>query len=59
VLQWLCVRLRGITPASVITSSAQLLAETLEPQTLAGVAILSHAAAQVDFRADERMTDPR
>ncbi|WP_127782736.1 cobalamin-dependent protein [Rhodococcus sp. X156] len=42
-LTWLCTLLRGFAPASVITGTAQLLAETLEPQAPAGAAILRQA----------------
>ncbi len=49
LLAWLCGLLRGMVPASVITTSAQLLAETLEPQTSSGAAILRHAAAKVEI----------
>jgi hypothetical protein len=42
----------GDGAASVITTSAQLLAETLEPQTVAGAAILRSAAAQVEVEYD-------
>jgi methanogenic corrinoid protein MtbC1 len=47
LLAWLCGRLRGMVPASVITTSAELLAETLTPQTAAGAHILRHAAQKV------------
>lgn len=49
LLVWLCGLLRGTVPASVITTSAQLLAETLEPQTSSGAAILRHAVAKVEI----------
>lgn len=58
LLAWQCTRLSEIMPASVITTTAQLLAETIEPQTPSGAAILGRAAAQVEVgmaRADARM----
>jgi hypothetical protein len=48
LLVWLCGLLRGTVPTSVITTSAHLLAETLEPQTASGAAILRQAAAKVE-----------
>lgn len=48
LLSWLCMLLRGAVPASVITTSAQLLADTLEPQTDAGAALLRQAADTVE-----------
>lgn len=47
LLVWLCGVIHETVPASVITSSAHLLAETIEPQTTSGAAMLRHAAAKV------------
>jgi methanogenic corrinoid protein MtbC1 len=47
LLAWLCGLLSGAVPASVITTSAQLLADTLEPRSVSGAAILRHAAAKL------------
>lgn len=47
VLAWLCERLRGFAPASVITGTAELLADALDPQAPAGAALLRQAAATV------------
>jgi hypothetical protein len=52
LLAWLCVLLDGTVPASVITTSAQLVAETLEPHTTAGAAMLHRAAAKVSEEHD-------
>ena len=49
LLTWLCVRLHEMVPAAVITTSAQLLAETLEPQAHLGAAILRGAAVKVEM----------
>jgi hypothetical protein len=49
LLASLCGLLRRTVPASVITTSVQLLPETLEPQTDSGAAILRHAAAKVQI----------
>lgn len=46
-LTWLCDLLRGVVPASTITTTAELLAETLERQTPAGAAVLRQGAAGV------------
>jgi methanogenic corrinoid protein MtbC1 len=47
-LTWLCGPLRQMVPASVVTTSALLLAETIEPQTASGAAVLRRAAAKVE-----------
>ena len=47
LLAWLCATLRDSMPASLITTSAQLLAELLEQQTTSGAALLRHAAETV------------
>lgn len=44
LLVWLRGLLDGRVPASVITASAHMLAETLEPESAAGAALLSRAA---------------
>lgn len=48
LLRWLCGLLDGAVPASIITTSAHLLAETLEPEAASGAALLSNAAATVE-----------
>ncbi|WP_159085852.1 cobalamin B12-binding domain-containing protein [Aeromicrobium chenweiae] len=48
VLTWLCTRLSDFVPASVITDTAALLAETLEPQAPHGAQMLRRGIAAVD-----------
>jgi hypothetical protein len=48
LLVWLCGLHRGKVPASVIITSAHLLAETLEPQTRSGATVLRETAARVE-----------
>ena len=48
LLTWLCGLLGEKVPASVIVTSALLLAETLEPHTPSGAAVLGHAAATLE-----------
>lgn len=48
LLTWLCGLLGEKVPASVIVTSALVLAETLEPHTTSGAAILGHAAATLE-----------
>jgi methanogenic corrinoid protein MtbC1 len=52
LLTWMCGLFRGQVPASVISTSAHLLAEALEPHTTAGAAILSQAAEKMEIEHD-------
>lgn len=47
LLDWLCRRLRGIVPATVVPVTAHLLADTLEPQAPGGAALLRLAATSL------------
>ncbi|MCW2770065.1 MAG: hypothetical protein JWR27_1498, partial [Aeromicrobium sp.] len=49
LLTWLCDLLRGRVSASAITTSALLLADTIEHQAPAGADILRQASAQVQL----------
>jgi methanogenic corrinoid protein MtbC1 len=58
-LTWLCGPLRQMVPASVVTTSALLLAETIEPQTASGAAVLRNAATVERDMADAEADDAR
>ena len=49
LLVWLRALLRGAVSATVITTSAQLLADTLEPQAALGAAMLRQAVGTVEM----------
>lgn len=51
LLTWQCALLRDAVPAAVITTSARLLADTLEQQSASGAAVLRQAAATVESAA--------
>jgi methanogenic corrinoid protein MtbC1 len=48
LLAWLCRLLHGKVPESVITTSAQLLADTLEPLSHTGAGILRRVAVEAE-----------
>ena len=53
-LVWLRGQLDGRVSPSVITTSAHVLAKTLEPETTAGAALLSRAAVADQLRPAPR-----